>query len=278
MKRKNIKSMGFTLVELLVVISIIAVLLAVLMPSLQKAREQALKTIDATNLKSTGTSMFMYISENKSTLPPDYMPPRASGIDEDDLTNVYWQQKLIPYTKTGKVFTSPIYEKYFSVEFARYDHRDMLYGQKNKSSNWYYWFCAGTAPSFGYNHRAIGCGGYAPGFGCYQRTGSLNTESGMKMPVLQVKVEQIKNCSGTILCLGNVSSFAVPPSMVVDSADPLSNKKWADLYHPKKFRINGGVNLLYVDCHAAWKNMESPEFKPVAVEQDHPSWGNCRQF
>ncbi len=272
MNGKNIRSKGFTLVELLVVISIIAILLAVLMPSLNKAREQAIKTVDASNLKSTGTSMFMYISENKGTLPPDYMPPRASGKDGGDYTNCYWQQKLVPYTKTGKVFTSPVYEKYFSVEFAKYDHRDMLYGQKNEESNWYYWYCAGTAPSFGYNHRALGCGGYAPGFGCYQRTGSLNTESGIRMPVLQVKQEQIKNSSGTILCLNNVSSFAIPPSMVV----PL--EKWQELYHPKRLRINGGINMLYVDCHAVWKNFNSPEFKPVDTEQDHSAWGNCRQF
>ena len=281
MNGKNIKSTGFTLVELLVVISIIALLLAVLMPSLQKAREQAVRIICATNMKSTGTSMAMYISDNKGTLPPDYVPARAEGKENDnDLTTVFWQQKLIPYTKNGKVFTCANYEKYFSTKSssANKTKQDDLYNQVNKDTNWYYWYCSGEAPSFGYNHRALGCAGWKSSeFGCYSRPSSINNAAGIRLPVLQVKAENVKNSSGTILCLDNVSSFAASPSTVVDSANPLSNLKWAERYHPKKFLHNKGVNVLYVDCHAAWKNLDSPEFKPVASEQDHPSWGDCHQ-
>jgi prepilin-type N-terminal cleavage/methylation domain-containing protein/prepilin-type processing-associated H-X9-DG protein len=282
MNEKNIRSMGFTLVELLVVISIIALLLAVLMPALSKAREQAVRIICATNMKSTGTSMAMYIGDNKGTLPPDYVPARAEGKENDnDLTTVFWQQKLIPYTKNGKVFTCSNYEKYFSTKSssAKVESQDELYNQVNKDTNWYYWYCSGTASSFGYNHRALGCAGWKSSeFGCYSRTGSLNSASGMRLPVLQVKAEQIKNSSGTILCLDNVSSFAIPPSMVVDSSNPLSNAKWIEKYHPKEFLHNKGVNMLYVDCHAIWKSLESPEFKIVATDQDNSAWGNCRQF
>jgi prepilin-type N-terminal cleavage/methylation domain-containing protein/prepilin-type processing-associated H-X9-DG protein len=56
---------GFTLVELLVVISIIALLLSILMPSLSKVREQAKAVICASNQKQTGLILFLYAQENK---------------------------------------------------------------------------------------------------------------------------------------------------------------------------------------------------------------------
>lgn len=55
---------GFTLVELLVVISIIALLLAILMPSLQKAREQARAVVCRSNLKQQYLGHLLYTEDN----------------------------------------------------------------------------------------------------------------------------------------------------------------------------------------------------------------------
>ncbi|MHC4911559.1 MAG: type II secretion system protein, partial [Planctomycetota bacterium] len=60
---------GFTLVELLVVVAIIAVLLSVLVPSLGKARSAAMQIRCANNLKQIHLAMNLYLEANEDTYP-----------------------------------------------------------------------------------------------------------------------------------------------------------------------------------------------------------------
>ena len=60
---------GFTLVELLVVIGIIAVLIAILLPVLSVARERSRRTACLSNLHQLGQGMLMYAGENRDHLP-----------------------------------------------------------------------------------------------------------------------------------------------------------------------------------------------------------------
>ena len=64
------KSRAFTLVELLVVISIIALLLAILMPALSSAREQARRTVCVSNVRQLALSTLMYGLDNNDLVPP----------------------------------------------------------------------------------------------------------------------------------------------------------------------------------------------------------------
>ena len=70
---------GFTLVELLVVIGIIALLISILLPSLNRARLSAKKTLTLSNLRQIGTGVALYQSDDPKQHLPLVLP-----IDEDE--------------------------------------------------------------------------------------------------------------------------------------------------------------------------------------------------
>jgi prepilin-type processing-associated H-X9-DG protein/prepilin-type N-terminal cleavage/methylation domain-containing protein len=80
------KRAAFTLVELLVVLGIIGLLVAILLPSLIKARRQALRVACQSNLRQLGTALLAYAHENRG-----WFPGASSSLQEQDEDWVYWQ-------------------------------------------------------------------------------------------------------------------------------------------------------------------------------------------
>jgi prepilin-type N-terminal cleavage/methylation domain-containing protein/prepilin-type processing-associated H-X9-DG protein len=100
---------AFTLIELLVVIAIIAILAALLLPALARARDKALTANCLSNLKQWSLAVVMYASDNSDGIPHDGMDstgqyPGINGASRDpyawfnQLTDFMAQKPLSNYT------------------------------------------------------------------------------------------------------------------------------------------------------------------------------------
>ena len=80
---------AFTLIELLVVIAVIAILAALLLPALSKAKEKGKAASCLNNLRQWGLATQLYTTDNEDFLPPDGTPNPS-----DTATNIGWYIQL----------------------------------------------------------------------------------------------------------------------------------------------------------------------------------------
>jgi prepilin-type processing-associated H-X9-DG protein/prepilin-type N-terminal cleavage/methylation domain-containing protein len=215
------KRSGFTLVELLVVIGIISLLIAMLLPALNKAR-QAAKTVQClSNLKQISLAMQMYAGENHGWMPPLY---QATGNPSPSQYQ-RWTATLC----RGKYL--PVAAVFFCPEMENNTYRDWWLKHSDDAavdaSIWQY-------PDYGYNAMFIGRSMGPYGGDEYQPA----RQTQIKQPAQTVLLadDQIGRYSGSPGLSGS--------SWLATAAATNEFKGYMDARH------SGAVNVAWADGHA----------------------------
>ena len=119
-QEKSTGRSGFTLLEILVVVAIIAVLAAILFPVFSRARENARRSSCQSNLKQIGLGMLQYCGDYDDKLVKSwYGSGNGNWSGGSNATDRYkWMDAIQPYVKSEQVFNCPSHAAYPAAPLA----------------------------------------------------------------------------------------------------------------------------------------------------------------
>lgn len=97
------RTRGFTLVELLVVVAIVSLLVSLLLPALARARDSAKTVVCLSNMRQMAIGTVMYTHDNHDFLPSVGMSHGSHMVDEQGS----WFRLLEKYCKTSEIYRCP---------------------------------------------------------------------------------------------------------------------------------------------------------------------------
>ena len=107
--RRPRRSLGFTIIELLVVIAIIGILVALLLPAVQAARDQARRTACQNNLKQIGLALAQYANRHGG-FPPGYVSVWDPLRSEETGPGWGWASMILPELEQQALYNNLRYE------------------------------------------------------------------------------------------------------------------------------------------------------------------------
>ncbi len=117
---------GFTLIELMVVMAIIALLASLLLPALSNAKRRAQSAACINNLHQLGLALNLYVEDNDTHLPVCAWPLPSQGTNSPPLPSI--TNALMPYVKSREVFRCPADTSIFPNEHTSYEWNGWLNG------------------------------------------------------------------------------------------------------------------------------------------------------
>lgn len=243
--RNKRHSRGFTLIEILVVVAILALLIAILLPSLARAREQVRATTCATNLRTLATAFIMYAQDNSGRFPGN----REGDADWLGFSN---KNSFYPTAGYGKQpEDGTLYKKYMSSEKDAYLCPSDKYLRDDPGTP----ELTKVAPVFSYTANYL-MNGAAPEWAM----GAHYRESSTKTDPLNYSWEDHR---ADMRPFGGVPLiFEEDPRNDLDQYDHCDGK-WSDIdalsdRHLGTNGKNGGGNIAFTDGHAELFRLRPP--------------------